>query len=67
MEDLINRIKNASSREIDLIFDTALRRKRALYPDWAIYYGAAPKNNREERLQVIQSMLSFLEKEWEGE
>ena len=65
MEGILDRIKNAKEYEIDIIFDTALERKRELYPEWVIYYAAVPKLNREEREQTIRDMLYFLEKEWE--
>ena len=63
MEYILNRIRNADSMEIDQIFDLALKRKREVYPDWAIYYAAVPKNNREEREETIKELLYFLEKE----
>ena len=65
MEYILNRIRNADSMEIDQIFDLALKRKREVYPDWAIYYAAVPKNNREEREETIKELLYFLEKEGE--
>ena len=61
MEELLNRIKKASSSEIDLIFNTALRRKRELYPDWVIYYATVPKENKIEREIAIRDMFRFLE------
>ena len=61
MNNMVNIIRNADRGEIDEIFDAALRRKRELYPDWAIYYAAVPRNNREERENTVRSLLRYLE------
>lgn len=44
----IEAIQHADAAEIDSLLDTALRRKRDLYPDWELLYFAHPKNAPEQ-------------------
>lgn len=41
---IIKGIKNADAETIDYILDAAIQRKRELYPDWELFYCAAPKD-----------------------
>ena len=41
--EIIENIRNADANLMDIILDTAMKRKRELYPDWEIFYCAAQK------------------------
>lgn len=56
--DILQLIAGADAQEIDYILDAAMNRKRELYPDWELFYCAAPKGS-------INSPEEMVRKAWE--
>ena len=57
---ILHAIVNADRKTIDDILDVAMKRKRELYPDWEIFYCAAPKES-------VSSLEEMVRKAWEFE
>ena len=60
MARLIREIENADVFQVDRILDAAMKRKQQLYPDWEIFYCAAPKGQ-------IRGPEDMLNAAWEFE
>ena len=60
LRSVVGIIKIADAEEIDYILDTVMNRKRELYPDWELFYCAAPK-------ETVSSPEEMVRKAWEYE
>lgn len=60
LEQVLHEIRRADAKEIDELLDAVLERRRQLYPDWEMFYMAAPKQNPENGEQVWKNMWKQL-------
>ena len=58
-EKLLAMIQKADAESIDYILDAAMRRKRELYPDWELFYCAAPKGMITGPEEMIRKAMDF--------
>ena len=56
---VIKLISKADACTIDYILDTAMKRKRELYPDWELFYCAAPKDTISGPEDMIRRAILF--------
>ncbi len=61
---IIRAIARADAESIDPILEAAMRRKRALYPDWELIYAALPRQEGKTR-QTAEQILRLLNRERE--
>ena len=58
VKTIVNKIQTADVESIDYILSAAMDRKQTLYPDWEIFYCAAPKDS-------VSSPEEMVKKAWE--
>lgn len=63
VQQVINYIRQADPAEIGDILETAVARKRELYPQWEMVYIALPKNDPEERKRTLEWVWEDLNRE----
>ena len=64
LEQLIHRIHNCDTKELDPICDALQRRYSVLFPDWEVVFlsmpGGNPENRREQGLRLIEFIQKHL-------
>lgn len=59
MNELLELIAEADMKAIDYILSAAMDRKQALYPDWEIFYCAAPKDSVSSPEEMVRKAWEF--------
>ena len=59
IEKLLKEIEKANILQVDYILDSAMKRKRELYPDWEIFYCAAQKTRINSPEEMIRAAWDF--------
>lgn len=59
MDDIINRIRHADGRELEIILEAAREREKALYPEWEVISIALPRNDWEHRKYCLDLLLKM--------
>ena len=59
MNVLLALIAEADVESIDYILSAAMDRKQALYPDWEIFYCAAPKDSISSPEEMVRRAWEF--------
>lgn len=59
MDLLLSQIYQADSIQIDTLLDAVFARKRELFPQWDIQYWALPKDDWDQRDQVLSFILEM--------
>lgn len=54
MEEVIKRIEEADTAEIDEVLRAVGQRLRNMFPDWETVYLALPRNNPDERRRILK-------------
>ena len=63
MYDVLELIESAGTYEIDSVLWAAIQRKRELYPNWDFVFVSLPKENLQERVQLVHDLIVQLNKE----
>ena len=59
MNELLELIAEADMKAIDYILSAAMDRKQTLYPDWEIFYCAAPKDSVSSPEEMVRKAWVF--------
>ena len=59
---MIEAIRKVDIDSIDYVLDTAMKRKRELYPDWELFYCAAEKSKINSADDLVREAWEFEQK-----
>ena len=60
MEEILNWIEQADDIQISRVIQSVIRRYDRIYPDHDVVFLSLPKNDPQERRQVLQGALDML-------
>ena len=58
-DEIIEQIMKADTSRIDDLLRAVFERKRALYPQWDIFYPAIPRDDWDARKRILESALQM--------
>lgn len=61
MEDVIEKIENATDFEMDTIIDAIVCRYARVYPDWEVMFLSVPQKNIRERKKALRELIEWFE------
>lgn len=57
MLHVVAEIEKADTLETDMLLEAVIKRKRALYPQWDIFYLALPKTDWDKRERILEAVI----------